>query len=118
MNTAKPASASSRALPRREELLVHRMVFVQRHPTIRRENTSETNAANTIPDLQAHRPAVGDLPDTAETIEATFWDRQKVRGVYGARKMWHQLRRDRVTGAGGRPIAVPQRPAAKPRVDG
>jgi hypothetical protein len=26
------------------------MVVAQRHPTIRRENTSETNAVNTIPD--------------------------------------------------------------------
>src|SRR5215207_5280453 len=41
----------------------------------------------------------------AETIEATFSDRQKGRGVYGARKMWHQLRRDGVTGPGGRPVA-------------
>jgi putative transposase len=41
----------------------------------------------------------------AETIEATFWDREKGRGVYGARKMWHQLRRDGVTGPGGRPVA-------------
>ncbi|MBN9801076.1 IS3 family transposase [Pseudonocardia sp. UM4_GMWB1] len=41
----------------------------------------------------------------AETIEATFWDRTKGRGVYGARKMWHQLRRDGVTGAAGSPVA-------------
>ena len=41
----------------------------------------------------------------AETIEATFWDREKGRGVYGARKMWHQLRRDGVTGPDGRPVA-------------
>ena len=41
----------------------------------------------------------------AETIEATFWDRDKGRGVYGARKMWHQLRRDRVTGMSGKPVA-------------
>jgi putative transposase len=41
----------------------------------------------------------------AETIEATFWDREKGRGVYGARKMWHQLRRDGVIGPAGRPIA-------------
>jgi putative transposase len=41
----------------------------------------------------------------AETIEATFFDRDKGRGVYGARKMWHQLRRDAVTGVGGRPVA-------------
>jgi hypothetical protein len=26
------------------------MLVAQRHPTIRRENTSETNAVNTIPD--------------------------------------------------------------------
>jgi putative transposase len=41
----------------------------------------------------------------AETIEAKFWDREKGRGVYGARKMWHQLRRDGVIGPAGRPIA-------------
>jgi len=41
----------------------------------------------------------------AETIEATFWDREKGRGVYGARKMWHQLRRDGVIGPAGLPIA-------------
>jgi putative transposase len=41
----------------------------------------------------------------AETIEATFWDRDKGRGVYGARKIWHQLRRDGVTGRGGQPVA-------------
>jgi len=40
-----------------------------------------------------------------ETIEATFFDRNKGRGVYGARKMWHQLRRDRVTGVSGEPVA-------------
>jgi putative transposase len=34
----------------------------------------------------------------AEVIEATFWDRERGRGVYGARKMFHQLRRDGVTG--------------------
>lgn len=47
------------------------------------------------------------LSDTvlSETIEATFWDRAKGRGVYGARKMWHQLRRDGVTGAGAAPVA-------------
>jgi putative transposase len=32
-----------------------------------------------------------------EIIEATFFDREKGRGVYGARKLWHQLRRDGVT---------------------
>ena len=41
----------------------------------------------------------------AETIEATFWDRDKGRGVYGARKMWHQLHRDGVTGMHGEPVA-------------
>ena len=41
----------------------------------------------------------------AEVIEATFWDRGKGRGVYGVRKMWHQLRRDQVTGPDGLPIA-------------
>nr|WP_308015374.1 IS3 family transposase [Pseudonocardia sp. ICBG1293] len=41
----------------------------------------------------------------AETIEAAFFDRDKGRGVYGARKMWHQLRRDGVTGRTGRPVA-------------
>lgn len=41
----------------------------------------------------------------AETIEATFFDRDKGRGVYGARKMWHQLRRDGVTGPTGRLVA-------------
>ncbi|SDH68278.1 IS3 family transposase [Pseudonocardia oroxyli] len=41
----------------------------------------------------------------AEIIEATFFDRDKGRGVYGARKMWHQLRRDRVTSPAGRPVA-------------
>lgn len=41
----------------------------------------------------------------AETIEATFWDRNKGRGVYGARKMWHQLRRDGVTGVSGAAVA-------------
>jgi len=40
-----------------------------------------------------------------EVLEATFWDREKGRGVYGARKMWHQLRRDGVTGVGGEPVA-------------
>jgi putative transposase len=38
----------------------------------------------------------------AETIEATFWDQNKGRGVYGARKMAAQLRRDRVNGLHGR----------------
>lgn len=33
----------------------------------------------------------------AEVIEATFWDLDKGRGVYGVRKMSHQLRRDGVT---------------------
>jgi putative transposase len=41
----------------------------------------------------------------AETIEATFFDRDKGRGLYEARKMWHQLRRDGVTGQGGGPVA-------------
>ncbi len=41
----------------------------------------------------------------AETIEATFFDRDKGRGLYGARKMWHQLRRDGVTGHSGEPVA-------------
>ena len=41
----------------------------------------------------------------AETIEATFFDRDKGRGLYGVRKMWHQLRRDRVTGQGGGLVA-------------
>ena len=41
----------------------------------------------------------------AETIEATFFDRDKGRGVYGARKMVAQLRRDGVTGPGGDPVA-------------
>jgi putative transposase len=41
----------------------------------------------------------------AETIEATFFDRDKGRSVYGARKMWHQLRRDAVTGVTGGPVA-------------
>jgi putative transposase len=47
------------------------------------------------------------LSDAAvgEVIEATFWDREKGRGVYGARKMWHQLRRDGVTGPNGLPVA-------------
>ena len=52
-------------------------------------------------------PAARALTDAAlaETIEATFWDRSKGRGVYGARKMFHQLRRDGVTGADGQPVA-------------
>jgi putative transposase len=41
----------------------------------------------------------------AETIEATFWDRESGRGVYGARKMTAQLRRDGVTGPSGDPVA-------------
>jgi putative transposase len=41
----------------------------------------------------------------AETIEATFFDRDKGRGVYGAREMGHQLRRDGVTGPTGRLVA-------------
>ena len=41
----------------------------------------------------------------AEAIEATFWDREKGRGVYGVRKMWHQLRREGVTGLDGDPVA-------------
>jgi putative transposase len=41
----------------------------------------------------------------AQVIEATFSDREKGRGVYGARKMWHQLRRDGVTGPGAEPVA-------------
>jgi putative transposase len=47
------------------------------------------------------------LSDAAvgEVIEATFWDRDKGRGVYGARKLWHQLRRDGVTGPDGQPVA-------------
>jgi len=47
------------------------------------------------------------LTDAAlsEVIEATFWDREKGRGVYGARKMWHQLRRDGVSGPHGAPVA-------------
>lgn len=56
---------------------------------------------------KARPPSRRALSDAAlgETIEATFWDRAKGRGVYGARKMWHQLRRDGVTGAGGEPVA-------------
>lgn len=41
----------------------------------------------------------------AETVEATFFDREKGRGVYGARKMTAQLRRDGVTGLAGTPVA-------------
>jgi putative transposase len=37
-----------------------------------------------------------------EVIEAAFFDREKGRGVYGARKLWAQLRRDGVT-TDGRP---------------
>jgi putative transposase len=52
-------------------------------------------------------PAPRALSDAAlaEVIEATFWDRDKGRGVYGARKMWHQLRRDGVTGPDGSSVA-------------
>lgn len=52
-------------------------------------------------------PAPRSLSDAAlaEVIEATFWDREKGRGVYGVRKMWHQLRREDVTSAGDRPVA-------------
>ena len=47
------------------------------------------------------------LSDAAleEVIEATFVDRDKGRGVYGARKMAAQLRRDGVTGLNGAPVA-------------
>ncbi len=47
------------------------------------------------------------LTDAAlsEVIEATFWGREKGRGVYGARKMFHQLRRDGVAGPDGKPVA-------------
>jgi putative transposase len=47
------------------------------------------------------------LSDAAleEIIEATFFDRDKGRGVYGARKMAAQLRRDGVTGLSGAPVA-------------
>jgi putative transposase len=47
------------------------------------------------------------LADAAlgEVIEATFFDREKGRGVYGARKMTAQLRRDGVTGMHGELVA-------------
>jgi putative transposase len=56
---------------------------------------------------QQRQPSRRALSDAAlaETIEATFWDRDKGRGVYGARKMLAQLRRDGVTGLEGRPVA-------------
>jgi putative transposase len=56
---------------------------------------------------KARPPSPRALADAAlsEVIEATFFDREKGRGVYGARKMCHQLRRDGVTGPGGQPIA-------------
>jgi putative transposase len=52
-------------------------------------------------------PSTRTISDTAlvEVIEATFFDREKGRGVYGVRKMWHQLRRDGVTGSHGDPVA-------------
>jgi putative transposase len=52
-------------------------------------------------------PSTRTISDAAlvEVIEATFWDREKGRGVYGVRKMWHQLRRDGVTGPAGAPVA-------------
>jgi putative transposase len=53
---------------------------------------------------QPSRRALSDAA-LSETIEATFWDRDKGRGVYGARKMLAQLRRDGVTGLEGRPVA-------------
>jgi putative transposase len=53
---------------------------------------------------QPSRRALSDAA-LAETIEATFWGRDKGRGVYGARKMLAQLRRDGVTGLEGRPVA-------------
>jgi len=45
---------------------------------------------------QCRLPSRRALRDAAvsEIIEATFWDPAKGRGVYGVRKMWHQLRRD------------------------
>ena len=56
---------------------------------------------------KARPPATRTLADAAlaETIEATFFDREKGRGVYGVRKMWHQLRRDGITGPDGQPVA-------------
>jgi putative transposase len=53
---------------------------------------------------QPSRRALSDAA-LSETIEATFWGRDKGRGVYGARKMLAQLRRDGVTGLEGRPVA-------------
>ncbi|WP_161973088.1 IS3 family transposase, partial [Microbacterium sp. HSID17254] len=50
------------------------------------------------------RPTLRD-PTLSHTLEAAFFDRDKGRGVYGARKMWHQRRRDGVTGRTGRPVA-------------
>ena len=44
-----------------------------------------------------------------ETIEATFWDRDKDRGVYGVSKMPAQLRRDGITGMAREPIALHRR---------
>jgi putative transposase len=56
---------------------------------------------------QRRPPSSRSLHDAAlaEVIEATFWDREKGRGVYGVRKMWHQLRRDGVTGPDSQPVA-------------
>ena len=42
-------------------------------------------------------------PRWSRSIEATFWDREKGRGLYGVRKMWHQLRRD--GSSADRPVA-------------
>ena len=61
----------------------------------------------------SHRAAVKRPPSRralsdaalSEVIEATFWDREKGRGLYGARKVWHQLCRDSVTGPDGAPVA-------------
>lgn len=53
---------------------------------------------------QLSRRALSDAA-LAEVIEATFWDQDKGRGVYGARKMHAQLRRDGVTGPDGGPVA-------------
>ena len=57
---------------------------------------------------QARPPSTRTLRDAAlsEVIEATFWDERKGRGVYGVRKMWHQLRRDGVT-TDGQPGSTP-----------
>lgn len=59
---------------------------------------------------RARPPSSRALRDAAlaEVIEATFWDRDKGRGVYGARKMWHQLRPD------GSPVARARRWRAAP----